>query len=162
MGLVTSVALIVCGVLAAAAGSPSGNNSQQMIDKLVPTSWIGLIVCFWGTALDDHSVGPAWDCSPISRSCISPFSPPARSRILPRLLAPGFALITKYALSKSPEAMTKGEQLRGKLVGIQIPWAWSASASESGASSAKLHVPRMMLHDPRLNRTGETQGSGVG
>ena len=33
----------------------------------------------------------------------------------------GFALITKYALSKSPEAMAKGELLRLKLVSIQIP-----------------------------------------
>jgi hypothetical protein len=121
MGLVTALALIVCGVLAAAGWIAKRQpNSQQMIDKLTPyQGWIGLVVCIWGAWTIIQSVlHMGW----MTSFPVLWFTLLATGLLefgLGFLL--GFALISRYALSKSPEAVLRGEQLRVKLVGIQIP-----------------------------------------
>jgi hypothetical protein len=121
MGLVTAIALIVCGVLAAAGWiAKKQPNSREMIEKLSPyQGWIGLIVCIWGAWQIILSVlNMGW----MTHAPVLWFTLLATGVLefaLGFLL--GFALITRYVLTNSPDAVLKGEQLRGKLVGIQIP-----------------------------------------
>ena len=121
MGLITAVALIICGILAAASLiAKMQPDSQKMIDKLVPyQGWIGFIVCIWGlwTIISSflnlallHHWPILWIT--ILATGVVEFG-------LGFLL--GYGLITKYTLSSSPEAMAKGAQLRAKLAVYQIP-----------------------------------------
>jgi len=121
MGLITALALIVCGVLAAASLIAAKQpNSKEYIDKLVPyQGWIGVVVGIWGvwaiiTALLNLNLLHHW---PIL--WITLFATGVLEFALGFLL--GFALISKYALSGSAEALAKGQILREKLAGYQIP-----------------------------------------
>ncbi len=121
MGLLTAIALIVCGVLAASSVIvKSRPDAQQMIDKLVPyQGWIGFVVCLVGlwtviwTFLNMtllHVLPVLW--LTIIATGLVEFG-------LGFLL--GFGLLSKYLLSKSPAAMARGVELRAKLASIQIP-----------------------------------------
>ncbi len=121
MGLITALVLIVCGVLAAASLIASRQpDSQKFIDMLVPyQGWIGFVVCLWGAwtlvvsvlHLNLLHLVPIW--------WLTLFATGALEFGLGFLL--GFGLLSKYLLSKSPEAMVRGQQLRAKLATVQIP-----------------------------------------
>ncbi len=121
MGLITALALIVCGVLAAASLiGKMQPDSQRFIDKLVPyQGWIGFIVCLWGAwtiisavlHLNLLHIVPIWWATFLATGVLE-FG-------LGFLL--GFGLLTKYLLSKNEEAMAKGQMLRAKLANVQIP-----------------------------------------
>jgi hypothetical protein len=117
---------IIGGILAASgfiiAKKP---NAKELIDKLVPyQGWIGFVMFFWGiweiigcvrlmTLLSSHPVRWVfWLLSGVADLGVG--------------FLLGFALISKYALSKSPAALAKGQELRGKLVKVQIPLGFLA------------------------------------
>jgi hypothetical protein len=119
--LIVGIALIICGVLAAASLIVQKQpNAKELIDKLVPIQgWIGIIVCLWGLwnliqcllHVSYMSLVPVFYLTWLAVSLVA-FG-------LGFLL--GFGLISKYMLSSSPQALAKGEQLRAKLATIQIP-----------------------------------------
>jgi membrane-bound ClpP family serine protease len=111
MWYVTSIAIILAGILGAASIIAAKKpDAQQLIDKLTPYQGIiGVLNFLWGVYfvlwLFLHmSVGIRWIIFLVTSVAMV---------LLGFLL--GFGLISKYALSKSPEAMKKGEELRGKL-----------------------------------------------
>jgi hypothetical protein len=111
MWYVTSIAIILAGILGAASIIAAKKpDAQQLIDKLTPYQGIiGVLNFLWGVYfvlwLFLHmSVGIRWIIFLVTSVAMV---------LLGFLL--GFGLISKYALSKSPEAMKKGEELRAKL-----------------------------------------------
>jgi hypothetical protein len=121
MGILTSIALIICGLLAAASLIVKKQpNAKELIDKLVPyQGWIGLIVCILGIWTIIRALLHASLFSYLPVYWLMFLGTGVLEFILGFLL--GFALITKYFLSGSPEAMAKGQQLRTRLAGWQIP-----------------------------------------
>jgi hypothetical protein len=102
-------------------------NAKELLDKLVPyQGWIGLVVCVWGVwtlirvlmNISPLLHYPIWLATFIATGVLEA----ALGFVL------GYALISKYALSSSPEAAVKGEQVRQKLVGIQIPLGLAGAA----------------------------------
>lgn len=122
MGIVTSVAIILAGILGAAgiiaAKKP---DAQQMIDKLTPYQGIiGVLNFAWGIWFVIYLVlnmGVWLKVVPV-RWII--FLATSVAMVLLGFLL-GFGLISKYVLSKNPEAMKKGEELRGKLAKFTGP-----------------------------------------
>jgi hypothetical protein len=119
--IVTVIILFLGGVLGAAnlivAKRP---DAKAQIDKLTPYQGvIGVVLLLWGI----------WDIIGVLRSLGVVSAVPVWWLIylitaltelgLGFLL--GYALISKYALSKSPEATAKGEMLRLKLAAYQGP-----------------------------------------
>ena len=119
--IVTVIILFLGGVLGAAnlivAKKP---NAREQIDKLAPyQGWIGVILVLWGI----------WDIMGVVRSVGLLSAAPVWWIIylitaltelgLGFLL--GYALISKYVLSGSPEAAAKGQMLRLKLAIYQGP-----------------------------------------
>ena len=117
---------ILGGILAASgfiiAKKP---NAKELIDKIVPyQGWIGVVMFFWGI----------WEIIGCVRlmSLLSKFP----LRWIFWLLSGvadlgvgfllGFALISKWALSKDPTALAKGQQLRASLVKVQVPLGFLA------------------------------------
>ena len=117
---------IIGGILAASgfiiAKKP---NAKELIDKIVPyQGWIGVVMFFWGI----------WEIIGCLRliSLLSKFP----LRWIFWMLSGvadlgvgfilGFALISKYALSKDATALAKGQELRGKLVKVQVPLGFLA------------------------------------
>jgi len=121
MGLVTALALIVCGILAAASLiAKMRPDSQKMIDTLVPyQGWIGFIVCLWGAWTIISSVLNLGLLHHWPILWITIAATGALEFGLGFLL--GFGLITQYVLSKNEAALAKGAQLRAKLANVQIP-----------------------------------------
>ena len=116
-GLIT----IAGGILAASGfiikRSP---NAQQLIDKLTPyQGWIGMVMFGWGVWETIHSVLGMSMLSSHPLVWVFWLLSGIADLLVGFLL--GFGLITHYALSKSPAAMERGQQLRSKLVGIQAP-----------------------------------------
>ena len=114
-GLIT----IAGGVLAASALIIARKpNAKQLIDKLTPyQGWIGIVMFFWG-------VWAVFDCvTNLGVLRVAPLfwafwlASGAADLLVGFLL--GFGLITKYALSKSPSARTRGENIRAKLAPYQ-------------------------------------------
>jgi hypothetical protein len=114
-GLIT----IAGGILAAAsliiARKP---NAKQLIDKLTPyQGWIGIVMFFWGI----------WGLfSALRAVALIKLAPVlytiwvvcgVADLVVGFLL--GFGLITKYTLSGSPQALAKGQHIRGKLAKYQ-------------------------------------------
>ncbi len=112
---------IIGGILAASgfiiAKKP---NAKELIDKIVPyQGWIGVVMFFWGI----------WEIIGCIRliSLLSKFP----LRWIFWMLSGvadlgvgfllGFALISKWALSKDATALAKGQQLRASLVKVQVP-----------------------------------------
>jgi hypothetical protein len=136
MGILSSLLLIACGVLAAAPFIVKKKpEAKQIIDKMVPYQGTGgVVLCVWGlfsiirlllnvgtlmrasrllASLNASGMGNLWFYW-VTLLVIA-----VVSVALGFLL--GFALISKYVLSKNEEAAKKGEQLREKLAKIQIP-----------------------------------------
>ena len=114
-GLIT----IAGGILAASALIIARKpNAKQLIDKLTPyQGWIGMVMFFWGI----------WETLGCVRGIGLLGARPLLwvfwlatgvSDLLVGFLL-GFGLITKYALGKSPAALARGQQIRGKLAGYQ-------------------------------------------
>jgi hypothetical protein len=121
MGILTAVALIICGVLAAASLiAKMRPDSQAMIDKLVPyQGWIGFVVCIWGVWTIISSILGISLLHHYPILWVTIVATGAVEFGLGFLL--GFGLITQYVLSSSPEAMAKSQLLRAKLATVQIP-----------------------------------------
>jgi hypothetical protein len=112
---------IIGGILAASgliiAKKP---NAKELIDKLVPyQGWIGVVMFGWGIW---EIIGCVIGLGLIGRApliwifwLLSAIADVGVGFLL------GFALISKWALSKDATALAKGQELRGKLVKIQIP-----------------------------------------
>ena len=119
MGFVYFVALILGGILGAAnliiAKKP---DAKQYIDKLAPyAGFIGIIMFIlgvWGV-IDVLRALPLLKLAPLFWIL---FLVAVLTLLLLGFLL-GFALITKYALSKNEAAMAKGEAIRLKLAGYQ-------------------------------------------
>ena len=116
-GLIT----IIGGILAASGfiikRSP---NAQQLIDKLTPhQGWIGIVMFGWGVWETLHSVLGISLLGSHPLTWVFWLLSGVADLLVGFLL--GFGLITHYALSKNPQAMARGSQIRAKLVGIQAP-----------------------------------------
>ena len=121
MFLVTAIALIICGALAAASFIVAKRpDAKQAIDKLVPVQgWVGLVVCVWGAWTIVSAVLSLGLLSHFPVYWMTFMAVGVMEFALGFLL--GFGLITKYALSKHEQALARGQQLRGKLALYQIP-----------------------------------------
>ncbi len=124
-GLIT----IAGGILAASsliiARKP---NAKELIDKLTPyQGWIGFVMFFWG----------AWEILGVVRSLGLFGTAPMHMAFWLAVgvidlcigLILGFGLISKYALNKNEVARAKGQELRAKLVNIQVPLGFAAIIS---------------------------------
>lgn len=100
-------------------------NADRLIEKIVPyQGWIGTVMFCWGVwetisvVLNVGSIGEAplhwtfWALTAVSDLGVG--------------LLLGFGLISKYALSRNAAALARGQQLRGKLVTVQIPLGFVA------------------------------------
>jgi hypothetical protein len=124
MGLVSGLILLVLGALSASSSIIAKRpDAQAYIDKLVPyQGWLGFIACIWGAWIIVNSllnlgwlsVIPIWWIT-VAATGVLQFS-------LGSLL--GYALISKYVLSKNTEAMKRGEQIRMKVVPYQVTLGW--------------------------------------
>ena len=117
------VAILLAGGLLGAANLiiVRKPGAKALIDKLAPFSGaIGGLMFVWGVWDAVHAL--LWmrllSFWPIAW-IVELFLPSVTMLILGFLL--GYGLITKYALSKSPEAMKKGEEVRLKLAKFQGP-----------------------------------------
>lgn len=119
--MVYAIVLFLLGVLAASSVIvKSKPNAQELIDKLVPIQgWLGFVACIWGVigiiqavlGLGMLTSAPIWWITWLATSIVT--------ASLGLLL--GFSLLSKFILSKNEAAMAKGEALRMKLAGYQIP-----------------------------------------
>src|ERR1043165_2713026 len=119
--MLTGLITIVGGILAASALIIARKpNAKDLIDKLTPyQGWIGVGMFAWGiyaviTVLLNlgfflTQIGVVYSIAAISASVLN--------LVVGFLL--GFGLITKYALSKNPAAMARGQQIRTKLAAYQ-------------------------------------------
>ena len=126
MWIITVVVLLAGGLLGAAnlivAKKP---NAKELIDKLTPYQGsIGVVLVIWGVidvirivpSLGALSSAPLWTVI----SLLTALTELGLGFLL------GYGLISKYALSKSPQALEKGQQLRAKLVVYQGPLGLTA------------------------------------
>jgi hypothetical protein len=121
MWLVTVLVLLAGGILGAAnlivAKKP---NAKELINKLSPYQGaIGIIMLAWGL----------WDLIHLLRTFgLLSYMPGWWLVFLVTTVTQlglgfllGYGLIQRYALSKNPQAMEKGEQLRARLAAYQGP-----------------------------------------
>ena len=126
MGLITGIVLIALGLLAASSSIVARRpDAQSYIDALVPyQGWLGFITCLWGIwivfnavlHLDWLEYAPIWWATFASSG--------APEFALGLLL--GYALLTKYLLSRNAAAMNRGEQVRLNLVPYQTTLGYLA------------------------------------
>lgn len=120
--MLSGIIVILGGILAASsffiAKKP---DAKKLIDQLLPyQGWIGIVMFVWGiidvlNVLRWVSGSPEW---------IFAFVVSIAELLVGFIL--GFPLISKYALSKNEQAMKKGEEIRAKLLKIQIPLGFVA------------------------------------
>jgi hypothetical protein len=115
------------GLLAASAFFVAKKpNAKVLIDKLTPyQGWIGVVLLFWGLWLGLHTIRLLG--SGISILWLVTWAAMAVVNTGVGFLL-GFGLVTKYALSKNEVAMQKGQQIRQRLVNVQIPLGIAAVA----------------------------------
>ncbi len=121
MWLLGGLITIAGGILAASSFIVAKKpNARELIDKLVPyQGWIGIVMFFWGF----------WELFGVLRSVSLLGSHPlvwifwllTGIADLGVGFLLGFGLITKYALSRDQRALEKGQMIRSKLVGVQVP-----------------------------------------
>lgn len=126
MVLITSIILIVLGVLAASSSIVAKRpDAKNYIDALVPyQGWLGVVACLWGiwivlnAILHLEWIGyiPIWWLT-FALSGVLEFT-------LGLLL--GHALITKYLLSRSEGATRRGDQLHQNLLPYQVTLGYAA------------------------------------
>jgi hypothetical protein len=114
-GLIT----ICGGILAASAliiaRSP---NAKQLIDKLTPyQGWIGIVMFGWGVFELLHVVSGMSLLSVRPLFWVFWLASGVADLTVGFLL--GFGLITKWALSGSPQALARGQAIRAKLAAYQ-------------------------------------------
>ncbi len=116
-GLIT----IAGGILAASGFIiKRAPNAQQLIDKLTPyQGWIGMVMFGWGVWETLHSVLGISLLGSHPLQWVFWMLCGVADLLVGFLL--GFGLITHYALSKSPQALAKGQRIKSTLVGIQAP-----------------------------------------
>ncbi len=91
-------------------------NAKELLDKITPyQGWIGVVLFVWGIR------GLLASLSPFNLFWVLS----STADLLVGFLL-GFGLITKYALSKNETALAKGQAIRAKLVGIQVPLGFAA------------------------------------
>ena len=128
MWIITVAVLLAGGLLGAAnliiAKKP---NAKELIDKLTPYKGsIGVVLVVWGLidvirivpSLGALSSAPLWTVI----SLLTALTELGLGFLL------GYGLISKYVLSKSPEALEKGQKLQAKLVVYQGPLGLTAIA----------------------------------
>ena len=121
MWIITVVVLLLGGVLGAAslivAKKP---NAKELIDKLTPyQGWIGVVLVVWGLwsvigvlrSMAVLSVAPGWWLLYL----VTTLTELGLGFLL------GYGLISKYVLSRNPQAMQKGQELQAKLAMYQGP-----------------------------------------
>jgi hypothetical protein len=126
MGLITGIVLIALGLLAASSSIVARRpDARSYIDALVPyQGWLGFIACLWGIWIIFNAVLhldwlrsiPIWWATFAASGALE--------FVLGLLL--GFALLTKYLLSRNAEAMRRGEQMRLSLVPYQTTLGYLA------------------------------------
>lgn len=122
------VTTIAGGILAASAYIVARRpDARQLIDKLTPyQGWLGFVLFFWGawlvfglvTQLSFYLAHPMWLAMVVALAAVN----------LSVGFLLGFGLITKYALRRNEAAMVRGQYLRRRLVGYQIPLGFAAIA----------------------------------
>ena len=126
MGLVTGAVLVALGVLAAASSIVAKRpDAQVYIDKLVPyQGWLGFIACLWGIWI---IISAALNLNWFSYAPIWWLTYAATGALIAALgLLLGYALLTKFVLSHSPQAVRRGEQLRLGIVPYQVTLGYVA------------------------------------
>jgi hypothetical protein len=126
MGLITGIVLVVLGLLGASQSITARRpDAQSYIDILVPyQDWVGFIACLWGVWIVLDAVlhlgwlryVPIWWATFALTGAIA-FS-------LGLLL--GYALLSKYLLSRHAEVMKRSEQLQRSLVPYQTTLGYVA------------------------------------
>jgi len=126
MGLISGIVLIALGLLAASSSIVAKRpDAKSYIDALVPyQGWLGFVACLWGIWIMFNAILhlewlryiPIWWITFALAGALE-FS-------LGLLL--GYALLTKYLLSRSEEATRRGEQLRQQLVPYQTTMGYAA------------------------------------
>lgn len=122
MGLISAIILIGCGILAASSLIVRKKpEAQKLIDKMTPYQGVGgVILLIWGLIGLIHFLihmgvylrfVPGWFVLYLIVCLVS----------IALGFLMGYALISKYVLSKNEQAATKGELLRAKLTKIQVP-----------------------------------------
>jgi hypothetical protein len=117
----------VGGILAASSViAKMRPNAKELIDKLVPYQGsVGGIMFVWGIWETISVVGNIARITDFGMLNFIFEALVAFADLLVGFLL-AFGLITKFALSKNPVAMEKGQQLRGKLASVQIPLGFLA------------------------------------
>ena len=126
MWIITVVVLLAAGLLGAAnlivAKKP---NAKELIDKLTPyQGWIGVVLVVWGVIDVIRVVGFLGALSSAPFRMVIAILTALTELGLGFLLGSG--LISKYVLSKSPQALEKGQLLRAKLAVYQGPLGLTA------------------------------------
>ncbi len=128
MWIITVAVLLAGGLLGAAdlivAKKP---NAKELIDRLTPYQGsIGVVLVIWGV-IDLIRIVPSLGAlSSAGIWMVIWILTPLTELGLGFLL--GYGLISKYALSKNPQALEKGQQLRAKLTVYQGPLGLTAIA----------------------------------
>jgi hypothetical protein len=126
MGLITSIFLIALGVLAASSSIVAKRpDAKNYIDALVPyQGWLGFVACLWGIWIVFNGILHLEWIRYIPLWWVTFVLTGALEFTLGLLL--GYALLTKYLLSRSEEATRRGEQLRQNLVPYQTTMGYAA------------------------------------
>jgi hypothetical protein len=125
--MIYGIITLLGGLLAASAFVVARKpNARELIDALTPyQGWIGIVLFGWGVwmtlsfvlHLGDYLRWPIpWLATYLALTAVD----------LGVGFLLGFALLTKYVLSKNAAAMARGQELRQKLVGVQIPLGLTA------------------------------------
>ena len=124
MWIITVVVLLAAGLLGAAnlivAKKP---NAKELIDKLTPyQGWIGVVLVVWGVidAIRVVRFLGAMSSGWMVIAILTALTELGLGFLL------GYGLISKYVLSKSPQALEKGQLLRAKLAVYQGPLGLTA------------------------------------
>jgi hypothetical protein len=126
MGLITGIVLIALGLLAASSSIVARRpDAQSYIDALVPyQGWLGFVTCLWGVWIVFNAVLNLGWLGYVPIWWITFAASGALQFALGLLL--GYALLTKFLLSRNAEAMRRGEQVRLSLVPYQTTLGYLA------------------------------------
>lgn len=118
---------ILGGILAASAFIIAKKpNAKEWIDKITPyQGWIGVVLFIWGIFQILGLLGVmGWISTGLLLWWVIFLAVAVANLSVGFIL--GFGLISKYALSKNEEAMKKGQEIREKLLKIQVPLGFFA------------------------------------
>jgi len=126
MVLITSIVLIVLGVLAASSSIIAKRpDAKSYIDAVVPyQGWLGIVACVWGIWIVLNAIVHLEWIRYIPIWWLTVLLSGALQFCLGVLL--GYELLTKYLLGRNEEATKRGEQLRQRLVPYQVTLGYAA------------------------------------